>query len=66
MNFVFSKVGPVSCPHFIFVFFMLGGRDKPLLASQRDKYEAWVMVVLAILSSVVAVTTNIFNLIDPA
>lgn len=40
-------------------------RDKPLLATKRDKQEAVVMVILAILSSVVAVSTNLFNLLEP-
>ena len=44
---------------------MLLCRDKPLLATRRDKVEAVVMVILAILSSVVAVTTDIFNLLEP-
>lgn len=40
-------------------------RDKPLLATRRDKCEAVVMVILAILSSIVAVSTNLFNLLEP-
>ena len=40
-------------------------RDKPLLATRRDKCEAIIMVILAILSSVVAVTTDVFNLLEP-
>jgi hypothetical protein len=40
-------------------------RDKPLLASKTDKYVAVVMIILAIFTSVVAVSTNIFNLIQP-
>jgi hypothetical protein len=45
---------------------LLSCRDKPLLATKRDKQEAVVMVILAVLSSVVAVSTNLFNLLEPA
>jgi sodium-coupled neutral amino acid transporter 2 len=44
---------------------LLSCRDKPLLATRRDKLEAVVMVILAVLSSVVAVSTNLFNLLEP-
>lgn len=47
------------------LIYNIARRDKALLATKKDKVEAAVMVTLAIVSSVVAVTTDIFNLVEP-
>ncbi|XP_024403998.1 amino acid transporter AVT6A [Physcomitrium patens] len=62
--FQFTGATATVCLGFIFPALVLL-KDKPLLATRRDKWEAVVMVILAILSSVVAVTTNVINLVDP-
>lgn len=46
--------------------FIFNCRDKPHLATKRNRWEAWVMVIVAILSSVVAVSTDVFNLFEPS
>lgn len=63
--FQFTGATATVCLGFIFPALVLL-KDKPLLATKRDKQEAVVMVILAILSSVVAVSTNLFNLLEPA
>jgi hypothetical protein len=45
-------------------FGVFGGwvfRDKPGIATVRDKWEAWVMVILAMLSSVTVIATNLLT-----
>ena len=36
------------------------------MASKKDKYAAVIMIILATFTSVVAVSTNIMNLVHPA
>jgi hypothetical protein len=46
------------------IFGVSGGwvfRDKPGMATVRDKWEAWVMVILAMLSSVTVIATNLLT-----
>jgi sodium-coupled neutral amino acid transporter 2 len=62
--FQFTGATCTVCLGFIFPALVLL-RDKPLLATRKDKLEAAVMVTLAIVSSVVAVTTDVFNLLEP-
>ncbi|XP_024402654.1 amino acid transporter AVT6A [Physcomitrium patens] len=62
--FQFTGATATVCLGFIFPAIVLL-KDKPLLATKSDKKQAVVMVILAILSSVVAVTTNLFNLFEP-
>jgi sodium-coupled neutral amino acid transporter 2 len=62
--FQFTGATATVCLGFIFPALILL-KDKPLLASKTDKYVAVVMIILAIFTSVIAVSTNIFNLIQP-
>jgi len=58
--FQFTGATASVCLAFIFPAFILL-KDKPRIATLKDKWEAWVMVILAVLSSVTAIASNILS-----
>ncbi|CAK9235462.1 unnamed protein product [Sphagnum troendelagicum] len=58
--FQFTGATASVCLAFIFPALILL-KDKPKIATLKDKWEAWVMVILAVLSSVTAIASNILS-----